>query len=278
MISGGAALPKNVGEFFGNLNITILEGYGLTETSPVVAVTELDRQIYGTVGRVIPDIEIAIQDIETKAIITLQTHQSFNKNFECAEGEIIIKGHCVMKGYWNKPLETAEVIDENGWFHSGDIGRFYKGNLQITDRIKNMLVNSFGKNIYPTPIENTYLKSPKIETVFLIGDKREYATAIIVCPKETLQEKFGLQDSFFESEEVFINNPEIYNWVAMDLKKLSVQLAKFERIKNFIIKTNPFTIEDGEVTPSMKLKRKFVENKYAQFINNMYQQMNNNYD
>jgi long-chain acyl-CoA synthetase len=141
-----------------------------------------------------------------------------------------------------------------------------------------MLVNSYGKNIYPTPIENTYLKSPKIETVFLIGDKREYATAIIVCPKETLQEKFGLQDSFFESEEVFINNPEIYNWVAMDLKKLSVQLAKFERIKNFIIKTNPFTIEDGEVTPSMKLKRKFVENKYAQFINNMYQQMNNNYD
>ncbi len=270
MISGGAALPKNVGEFFGNLNIRILEGYGLTETSPVVAVTELNRQIYGTVGRVIPDIEIAIQDTETKAIITLQTHQSFNKNFECAEGEIIVRGHCIMKGYWNKPIETAEVIDSEGWFHTGDIGRFYKGNLQITDRIKNMLVNSFGKNIYPTPIENTYLKSVKIETVFLIGDKREYPTAIIVCPKETLQEQFGLPNSFFEDEEAFIVNKQIYDWVGIDIKKLSTQLAKFERIKNFIIKKNPFTIEDGELTPSMKLKRKVIENKYATVIDGLY--------
>lgn len=270
MISGGAALPKNVGEFFGNLNIKILEGYGLTETSPVVAVTELNRQIYGTVGRVIPDIEISIQDTETKTIITLQTHQSFNKNFECAEGEIIVRGHCVMKGYWNKPIETTEVIDAEGWFHTGDIGRFYKGNLQITDRIKNMLVNSFGKNIYPTPIENTYLKSAKIETVFLIGDKREYPTAIIVCPKETLQEQFNLPNSFFEDEESFIVNKQIYDWVGIDIKKLSTQLAKFERIKNFIIKKNPFTIDEGEVTPSMKLKRKVIENKYATVIDGLY--------
>ncbi|TAG99938.1 MAG: long-chain fatty acid--CoA ligase [Sphingobacteriales bacterium] len=274
MISGGAALPKNVGEFFGNLNIKILEGYGLTETSPVVAVTELNRQIYGTVGRVIPDIEIAIQDTETKNMITLQTHHTFNKNFGCAEGEIIVRGHCVMKGYWNKPLETAEVIDSEGWFHTGDIGRFFKGNLQITDRIKNMLVNSFGKNIYPTPIENTYLKSAKIETVFLIGDKREYPTAIIVCPKETLQEQFGLPNSFFEDEESFIVNKQIYDWVGIDIKKLSTQIAKFERIKNFIIKKNPFTIEDGELTPSMKLKRKVIENKYATVIDGLYRNEN----
>lgn len=270
MISGGAALPKNVGEFFGNLNIKILEGYGLSETSPVVAVTELNRQIYGTVGRVIPDIEIALQDTETKNLITLQTHHTFNKNFECAEGEIIVRGHCVMKGYWNKPIETAEVIDSEGWFHTGDIGRFFKGNLQITDRIKNMLVNSFGKNIYPTPIENTYLKSAKIETVFLIGDKREYPTAIIVCPKDTLQEQFDLPNSFFEDEEPFIFNKQIYDWVGSDIKKLSTQLAKFERIKNFIIKKKTFTIEDGELTPSMKLKRKVIENKYATVIDGLY--------
>ena len=274
MISGGAALPKNIGEFFGNLNITILEGFGLTETSPVVAVTELERQIYGTVGRVIPDIEIAIQDIETKHLITVQNHQTFNKSFTSEEGEIIIRGHCVMKGYWNKPEETALAIDSENWFHTGDVGRFYKGNLQITDRIKNMLVNSYGKNIYPTPIENTYLKIPKIETIFLIGDKREYLTAIIVCHKETLQETFNLSNSFFENEDAFIENQEIYNWVLTDIKKLSNELAKFERIKNFIIKKNPFTMEAGEVTPSLKLKRKFIEQKYHQEIDDLYKANN----
>src|SRR5690606_22311546 len=138
MISGGAALPKNVGEFFGNLGIKILEGFGLTETSPVMSVTEYHRQVYGTVGRVIPGIEVGIQDIETKNFVTIQTHDTFNENFDCEEGEIVVRGHCVMKGYWNKPKETAEVIDSEGWFHTGDVGRFFQGNLQITDRIKNM--------------------------------------------------------------------------------------------------------------------------------------------
>ncbi|RYE18694.1 MAG: long-chain fatty acid--CoA ligase, partial [Sphingobacteriaceae bacterium] len=193
MLSGGGALPKNVGEFFGDLGIKILEGFGLTETSPVMAVTEYDRQVYGTVGRIIPRIEVAIQNIDTHKIYTIQTHNTFKPDFESEEGEIITRGHCVMKGYWNKPEETRNVIDEDGWFHTGDIGRFYKGNLQITDRLKNMLVNSFGKNVYPTPVENTYLKSPKIEQIFLIGDKREYITAIIIPPKDTLMETFGFK-------------------------------------------------------------------------------------
>ncbi|RYE16184.1 MAG: long-chain fatty acid--CoA ligase, partial [Sphingobacteriales bacterium] len=180
MISGGGALPKNVGEFFGDLGIKILEGFGLTETSPVMAVTEQDRQVYGTVGRIIPGLEVAIQNIDNKQIYTVQTHDSFKPDFQSDEGEIIVRGHCVMKGYWNKHEETAAAIDSGGWFHTGDIGRFYKGNLQITDRLKNMLVNAYGKNIYPTPVENTYLKSPKIEGVFLLGDKRDYVTAIII--------------------------------------------------------------------------------------------------
>jgi long-chain acyl-CoA synthetase len=188
MLSGGGALPKNIGEFFGDLGIKILEGFGLTETSPVMAVTEDHRVIYGTVGRIIPGIEVAIQNVDTKQIYTIQTHDTFNEDFQSEEGEIIVRGHCVMKGYWNKPEETASVIDPDGWFHTGDIGRYYMGNLQITDRLKNMLVNSYGKNVYPTPVENTYLKSPKIEQVFLIGDKREYITAIIVPAKDTLQE------------------------------------------------------------------------------------------
>jgi long-chain acyl-CoA synthetase len=272
MLSGGAALPKNVGEFFGNLGIKVLEGFGLTETSPVMSVTEYHRQVYGTVGRIIPGIEVAIQEVESKKIICVQTHESFDENFECAEGEIIVRGHCVMKGYWNKPLETAEVIDPDGWFHTGDVGRYYKGNLQITDRIKNMLVNAYGKNIYPTPVENTYLKSPKIEQIFLIGDKREYITAIVIPSREVLQETFNLKDEYFQEKDSFIRDPKILDWLNEDIKKYSNELAKFERMKSFLVKRNPFSIEEGEITPTMKAKRKAIEKKYADDISALYLQ------
>ncbi|MHB8207950.1 AMP-dependent synthetase/ligase [Mucilaginibacter sp.] len=270
MISGGGALPKNIGEFFGDLGIKVLEGFGLTETSPVMSVTENDRQVYGTVGRIIPGIEVAIQNVETRHIYTIQTYESFKPEYESPEGEIIVRGHCVMKGYWNKPEETAAAIDSDGWFHTGDIGRYYKGNLQITDRLKNMLVNAYGKNIYPTPVENTYLKSPRIEGVFLVGDKREYITAIIIPAKETLQETFNLKDEFFADQDVFIKDKEIVDWIGQDVRRLSNELAKFERIKNFKIKRNPFSMDEGEITPTMKAKRKVIEKKYADYIDEMY--------
>jgi long-chain acyl-CoA synthetase len=270
MISGGAALPKNVGEFFGNLGIKILEGFGLTETSPVMSVTEYHRQVYGTVGRVIPGIEVGIQDVETKQILNIQTYETFSEDFECAEGEVIVRGHCVMQGYFNKPAETAEAIDKDCWFHTGDIGRFYKGNLQITDRLKNMIVNAYGKNVYPTTVENIYLKSLKIEQIFLIGDKREYLTAIVIPNRESLQEQFKLPESYFLQPETFIEDEEILEWVGQDIKKFSNELAKFERIKNFKLKRNPFSMEEGEITPTMKAKRKVIEKKYAEPINEMY--------
>lgn len=270
MISGGAALPKNVGEFFGNLGIKILEGFGLTETSPVMAVTEYHRQVYGTVGRVIPGIEIGIQNVETKEMVSIQTHESFEENFECDEGEIIVRGHCVMQGYFNKPAETAEAIDKDDWFHTGDIGRFYKGNLQITDRLKNMIVNAYGKNVYPTPVENIYLKSLKIDQLFLIGDKREYLTAIVIPNKENMQEAFHLPESFFQQPDVFIGDKAIIDWISQDIRKFSNELAKFERIKNFKVKRNPFSMEEGEITPTLKAKRKVIEQKYAEVINQMY--------
>ena len=174
---------------------------------------------------------MGIQDVESKQFIAIQTHDSFNEAFECGEGEVVVRGHCVMKGYWNKPEETAAVIDTDGWFHTGDVGKFYKGNLKITDRIKNMIVNSFGKNVYPTPIENIYLKSPKIDQLFLIGDKQEYITAIIVPSKESLQEQFNLTESFFQEKDLFIKNAEMHAWVNEDVKKLSNELAKYERIQ-----------------------------------------------
>lgn len=272
LLSGGGALPKNIGEFFGDIGIKLLEGFGLTETSPVMAVTENDRIIYGTVGRIIPGIEVAIQHVDTKEIYTIQTHDNFNPDFTSEEGEIIVRGHCVMQGYWKKPEETAAVIDTDGWFHTGDIGRFFRGNLQITDRLKNMLVNAYGKNVYPTPVENNYLKSPKIEQVFLIGDKREYITAIIVPSKESLQETFKLDDAFFEKQDLFIEDKEIKDWIAQDIKRLSTELAKFERIKNFKVKRKPFSMEEGEITPTLKAKRKVIEKKYANAIDELYLQ------
>ncbi|WP_374163492.1 long-chain fatty acid--CoA ligase [Arcticibacter sp. MXS-1] len=272
LLSGGAALPQNVGEFFGNLGIKVLEGYGLTETSPVMAVTEYDRQVYGTVGRIIPGIEVAIQDPDSLKIYTVQTHHTFDPEFESPEGEIIVRGHCVMKGYWNKPEETDMVIDKEGWFHTGDVGLYRKGNLKITDRIKNILVNSYGKNIYPTPVENTYLKSQRIDQIFLIGDKREYITAIVVPSKESLQHDFNLTEEFFQKPEMFIEDKEIIAWIDQDIRRLSNELAKFERIKNFMIKRVPFSIEAGEMTPSLKAKRKVIEKKYAEDINKLYQE------
>ncbi len=270
MISGGAALPKSVGEFFGNLGIKILEGFGLTETSPVMSVTEFNRQIIGTVGRIIPGIEVGIQNYDTKEIITLQTYDSFKPEFECAEGEIIVRGHCVMQGYWNNQNETRMVIDDSGWFHTGDVGRFYKGNLQITDRIKNIIVNSYGKNVYPTQIENAYLRSPRIEQIFLIGDKRDYITAIIIPSRENMQEAFGFKDSYFDMPDTFIEDENIIRWINEDVRKISQTLSKFERIKNFAVKRNPFSIDEEEMTPTMKTKRRIIEKKYADKIEELY--------
>src|SRR5690606_2470391 len=129
----------------------------------------------------------------------------------------------------------------------------------ITDRLKNMLVNAFGKNIYPTPVENTYLKSHRIEQIFLIGDKREYITAIIVTSQESLIAKFGLGQDYFNQTEQFILDQEIIEWINEDIKHLSNELAKFERIKNFIVKRKPFSIDEGEITPTLKAKRKVIE-------------------
>lgn len=269
VISGGAALPQHVGEFFGNVGVKAMEGYGLTETSPLVSVNEYHRQVYGTVGRVVPGVEVAIVADDGR-FITQQTFESFNPNFESDEGEIWIKGPSVMKGYWNKPEETKAVLDLNGWFHSGDVGKFFKGNLKITDRIKNMLLSAYGKNIYPTPVENAYLQSPKIDQIFLIGDKREFVTAIIVPAKEEVMDAFKLNEAFFNENDLFIRNQDIIKWIGVDVKKFSNQLAKYERVKNFAVKRTPFSIDLGEITPTLKTKRKVIEQRYADEIEALY--------
>jgi long-chain acyl-CoA synthetase len=271
VVAGGAALPPHVGIFFKNLDLRVLEGYGLTETSPLVSVNEFSRQLFGTVGRVAPGCTVAIQNPETKEMLTIQSYDSFDPAFSCEEGEVLVKGPNVMQGYWNKPEATAEVIDADGWFHTGDIGTFYKGYVKITDRIKNMIVNSFGKNVYPTPIENIYSRSTKIEQIFLIGDKREFLTAIIVPNKEELKEAFAKKDEFFNQSEPFIHDKDIKSWVEKDIQILGKDLAKFERIRNFTLKRIPFSVDDGEITMTLKVKRKIVETKYKDEIDSMYQ-------
>jgi long-chain acyl-CoA synthetase len=126
------------------------------------------------------------------------------------------------------------------------------------------------KNIYPTPVENTYLKSSKIEQIFLIGDKREYVTAILIPSKEVLQETFHLNEEFFQEKDSFIRDQKILDWLNEDIRKYSTELAKFERMKSFLVKRNPFSIEEGEITPTMKAKRKVIENKYSEDISEMY--------
>lgn len=269
-VSGGGALPNHVAQFFGDVGLRVQEGYGLTETSPFVTVNEFHHQVYSSAGRVAPRQQVAIQNAETKEILTIQTYDSYDPNFISEEGEILVKGPNVMVGYYNKPTETAAVFDEEGWFHTGDVGKFDKGYLWITDRIKNMFKTSLGKNVYPTPVENTYLKSNKIEQIFLIGDKREYITALIVPKEEKLKTDMGLKDSFFKSDNPVIEEEEIKQWMNKDIKELSNKLAKFERIKDFAIKRTPFTVEDNEITVTLKPKRKVIEEKYSQYIEEMY--------
>ena len=269
-VSGAGALPVHVGEFFANLGMRVQEGYGLSETSPLVTVNEFERQVYGTVGRVAPRQQVAIQDIETKKILALQTYDSFDAEYASEEGEILVKGPNVMQGYWNRPEATAEVFDEEGWFHTGDIGRFDRGYLKITDRLKNMLKTSLGKNIYPTQIENVLLRSPRLEQVFIIGDKKEYLTAIIHPNMDELKSAFGGRKDYFEVGDPFIQDEEIKKWMQEDVKKLSENLAKFERVKDFIVKREPFSVEAGDMTITLKVKRKVVMEKYNDEIEAMY--------
>src|SRR5690606_2424946 len=180
------------------------------------------------------------------------------------------RGHRVLKGYWNKPAETQGAIDREGWAHTGDVGCFHQGNLKITDRIKDMLVNAYGKNVHRTPLEHVYMESNKIAQRFLMGDNQEYNTAILVPNKELLMQTFELGEDFFQDPAPFINDQRIIQWMNEDIRKLSPELAKFERIRNFAIKRTPFTIDDGEMTPTLKIKRKVVEEKYADAIKALY--------
>jgi len=250
-VSGGAPLAKEIGEFFGAAGLMIYEGYGLTETSPVITVNKEDQFRFGTVGLVIPGVEVRIAE----------------------DGEILTRGPHVMLGYYNKESETRDAIDEAGWFHTGDIGFIDEkdGFLTITDRKKNIIVTSGGKNIAPQPIENQLVICKFIEQAVIIGDKRRYCTAVIVPAFDPL-EKWAKDTSIsFVSRRDLVMLPAVRELYKKEVESVNNNLASYESIKDFILTDSSFSIETGELTPSLKVKRNVVMDKFKDAIEKMYQ-------
>jgi long-chain acyl-CoA synthetase len=245
-VSGGAPLSQEIAEFFAAANIIILEGYGLTETSPVITNNRLEDVKFGTVGKPIDGVEVKIAE----------------------DGEIICRGENVMLGYYNNEAATRDVIDENGWFHTGDIGEFDEdGFLRITDRKKNIIVTSGGKNIAPAPMEIALIASKYIEQVVVLGDRRNFVSALIVVAQETLSEwanEQGIDGEIIQDErtdKLFEN----------EVSKAMAGFAHYETVKKFKLVADEWSVESGELTPTLKVKRKVVEKKYADLIDSIYQ-------
>ncbi len=250
LFSGGAALQKELGEFFEAVGLIILEGYGLSESSPVLTVNRPESFEFGSVGKALANVEIAFAD----------------------DGEILARGDNIMQGYLHDEDATREALDEDGWLHTGDIGSFNKeGNLVITDRKKSIFVSSGGKNIAPQPIENALAQSKYVDQIILIGEMRDYCTALIVPDFEVMrafaQDK-GLavgQDGELTSHDAVVRE------IRRELDHLLRDFSKFEKVRKFKLLDQPFTVENGLMTPTLKVKRKVVEKHYADLIELMYQ-------
>src|SRR3972149_365508 len=250
-VSGGAALPRMLGEFFEAVGIQIIEGHGLTETSPVLSANRLDDYEFGTVGKPIPGVEIKIAE----------------------DGGIVEKGPKMMIGYYNNTKATEEAISKDGWFHTGDIGMFNKaGHLVITDRKKHLFVSSGGKNIAPQPIENLLLERNRfIDQFVLVGDGRMFLTALIVPEFEILKE-FANRNGIMTSDEIsLVRHDDVKEMYRKEIEKIQKDLPTYEKVRRFELLSQALTVEGGEITPTMKVKRKVVEEKFAPLIEKMYE-------
>jgi len=249
-VSGGAPLSKEIAEFFYALGLIILEGYGLTETAPVLSVNTLDHLRPGTVGRPMPGVEILI----------------------AADGEILAKGPNIMKGYYKKEAETREVF-EGGWFHTGDVGHIDEdGYLVITDRKKDLIVTSGGKNVAPQPIENLLKTSPYIANAVVVGDRKRFVSALVVPEFEKLEAFARQRDIPFRDREELVRDARIVEFMRAEVDKATPLLAPYERIKKIVLLGRDFEIEKGEITPSLKVRRSIIEGKYQELIEAMYKE------
>jgi len=248
-ISGGAPLAAEVGKFFFAAGLPVYEGYGLTETSPVITANRPGKVRLGTVGHVLPGIEVRVD----------QT------------GEILARGPNIMKGYWNRPEATAEVIDTDGWFHTGDVGEFdADGYLRITDRIKNLLVTAGGKNIAPQPLENQAAMSPYIAQVVMLGDRRAFPSMLLVPDFENLLPWAQAQGIGTSDHKALAADPRVKQFLESEALSRLDNFARYEMPKKVSIVAEEFTIESGMLTPTMKVKRKIVEERYRDVIEDMY--------
>jgi long-chain acyl-CoA synthetase len=249
-ISGGAPLGRELAEWYATVGIRIHEGYGLTETSPVIALNTPTNHRIGTVGKVLPNVEVRIAE----------------------DGEILVRGPSIFKGYWNRPEETkAAFVD--GWFKTGDIGNIdADGYLSVTDRKKDLIKTSGGKFIAPQPIENSLKLSPLVGVAAILGDRRKFP-AVMVSPNFGALEEWAREnDVSFTSRADLIANPQVQALYEGIVESINGNLARFEKLKRVLLVADEFTVDNGVLTPTMKLKRRVIEERYKRQIDEMYAQ------
>ena len=250
LLSGGAALPEDLAYIYFGAGIPIIQGYGLTETSPVMTTSEIDNIRVGTVGQAIPNVQIRI----------------------APDGEIETRGPNVMVGYYNRPEETEAVFTADGWFKTGDIGSIDSdGYLRITDRKKELLKTSGGKYISPQPIEQAIKGSRFVSQVVLIGDGRKFPAALIVPAWEQVESYTRFKGIEAKAHAELCRHPRIIDLFERQIARLTPDLARYEKIKAIALLENEFTIEGGELTPTLKIKRRVINEKYRDVIDEMYE-------
>ncbi|KPK41135.1 MAG: hypothetical protein AMJ78_06325 [Omnitrophica WOR_2 bacterium SM23_29] len=249
-ISGGAPLSKELAEFFYSIGVLILEGYGLTETSPVISCNTVKNFKFGSVGKPIRDVEVKM----------------------APDGEILTKGPNVMKGYYKNEQVTKETIDSDGWLHTGDIGFLdEEGYMHITDRKKDIIITAGGKNIAPQNVENLLKSDSYIQEVVLYGDRKPYVTALIVPNFDALKGLALRQGIPYITIEELVRHPRVCEFIANRMEEKQKDLPRYEKIKKFTLLDRNLTIESGEITPTLKVKRKKVCEKYKEVFDKMYE-------
>lgn len=246
--SGGAPLPRHIAEGFFAAGIPLLEGYGLTESSPVISFNSLDCWRVGTVGKPLPGVEVRIAE----------------------DGEILTRGPHVMQGYWKNPQATAETIVD-GWLHTGDVGALdADGFLSITDRKKDLFVTSGGKNIAPSELERLLVSHPAIDQAVVYGDGRHFVSALIVPNFDSLRSQAERLGCDIESDGRFIRTPELHEWYAAEIERLMQAVSQPERVKKFLLLARPFEVGAEELTATLKVRRRHIISKYETELAALY--------
>ncbi|MDB4885360.1 MAG: AMP-dependent synthetase and ligase [Gemmatimonadetes bacterium] len=247
-VSGGAPLSPEINKFFYAAGLVILEGYGLTETSPVISVNTPTAFRIGTVGKPLPGVEVTT----------------------APDGEILTRGPHVMKGYYNKPEATREAIDADGWFHTGDIGELRDGFLAITDRKKDIIVTAGGKNIAPQPIEGLIKTNKYVSQAVVIGDKRKFPVVLVVPNWEQLEKYAKVRNFMWTERRQLLEMPAIRAKMEKEVFGQLHDLAKFEMPKKVALLEHDFSVERGELTPTLKVKRRVIDKTYKSVIDGLY--------